>query len=70
MKTVELNSRTGLAVVVSTFVAGTVFGWYLKTWRLRWLAAKRDFFLRKSVKAHEQLEGLGGSDQSEVYIVS
>lgn len=57
MKSLDLASKAGLAVMGGVFVAGTVFGWYLKTWRLRWLAAKRDYFARKALKAHEQLPG-------------
>ncbi|KAF6040410.1 hypothetical protein EB796_001284 [Bugula neritina] len=55
MKPVRLTSKTGLAVVGSIFIAGTVFGWYLKSWRLRWLAAKREYFAKKTLKAHETL---------------
>jgi len=42
-------------IAFGIFTAGTVFGWYLKTWRMKWLAAKRDFFLSKAVKADEML---------------
>lgn len=70
MKSVQLTSKSGIAVVCGVFVAGTVFGWYLKTWRQRWLAAKRDFFARKTLKAHEQLLGQTGSDGSELVVQS
>lgn len=57
MKAARLTSKTGIAVIASVFVAGTVFGWWLKKWRLRYLSAKRDFFAKKTLKAHAQLEG-------------
>ena len=60
MKSVHLTSKAGLCVIGGAFVIGTIVGWYAKTWRLRWLAAKQDFFACKTWKAHEQIEGTDG----------
>lgn len=58
----KLSGKSAVAALTAAFTAGTVFGWFLKTWRLQWLAAKRDFFARKAVKAHEQLRVSSNDD--------
>lgn len=69
MKTIDLNSKTGLVLIGGAFVGGTVFGWYLKTWRLQWLAKKRDFFSRKAMQAQEQIDGNVNSDSTSATVI-
>ena len=68
MPSIDIQSKTGLVVIGTVFAAGTVFGWYLKTWRLQWLAKKRVFFARRAQKAQDQIEG--NSDSSTTVLVS
>lgn len=70
MPSIDIQSKTGLVLMGTAFAAGTVLGWYLKTWRLQWLSAKRDFFARKAKKAQDEMEGKSNSDTSPTVRVS
>lgn len=54
-RAMKMKDKSTIVVLCGTFLAGTVFGWCLKTWRLKWLAAKRDWFAKKAFKAHDKL---------------
>lgn len=59
----NLKGKAGIAALCGAFLDGTVFGWCLKTWRLKWLAAKRDWFAKKALKAHDKLNEESQQDQ-------
>ena len=55
------NSKLLLTVAGLSFAAGVFVGWKIKTWRVKYLEAKRDFLARKSRETQEQIDYATGS---------
>ena len=50
-------SDKALAVYLGiSFVLGTIFGYKLKTWRLKYLQAKRDYFRKKALQTQTKID--------------
>ena len=53
--TIQLEDRAAALVACVIFVGGAVVGWKLKEYRLKYLKAKRDFYLRKAGDTHDRI---------------
>lgn len=43
-------------VASAAFLFGVVLGWKLHEWRLQYLKRKRDYYARKAVEIHNEME--------------
>lgn len=48
--------RATLVVILVSFIAGSVFGYNVKTWRLEWLKRKKDRLENKLRQVDSQIE--------------
>lgn len=65
--TLQMEERNAVLSASLLLLAGVALGWKLKELRLKYLKAKRDFFMRKANATHERLAG--GEDAHEVGFV-
>jgi uncharacterized membrane protein YciS (DUF1049 family) len=52
----HVTPRTLLFLLGVSFFGGTCFGWFLKSYRLKYLKMKRDFLERKFNEAQKRLQ--------------
>ena len=60
----EVSGRQLTVMASLAFLGGVFVGWKLKTWRVKYLQAKRNYLAKKSVETQRQIDmATGKSDR-------